>query len=218
MALSVQDSHHLSKVLRLRPKQIVTVADGTGFWQKCSFVKDGILEPLEDPILDPYPKWEIKVAFALTKGNKAELVIQKLCELGVDSAVPFVSKNSIPKWDSKRASNALERFERIAREASMQSRRSRIMQIHKVSNFDELCEKGVVSGKMAMADLEGEPLTMSFPTVLIGPEGGWGIEETNSKLPKVGLSSQVLRAETAAITAGGLLCAIRDGVVRAINE
>ncbi len=216
--MSDQDSHHLSRVLRLRPNQIVTVADGSGYWQKCSYVKEGILEPLQDPILDPGPNWDIKIAFALTKGNKAELVIQKLCELGVDEAIPFVSRNSIPKWDLKREKKALERLEKIAKEASMQSRRSRIMKVHPVSDFEYLCQKGIHSGKMAMADPRGKPLTKAFPTVLIGPEGGWAIEEINSKLPKVCIGGQIMRAETAAITAGGLLCAIREGIVRGVDE
>jgi 16S rRNA (uracil1498-N3)-methyltransferase len=49
--------------------------------------------------------------------------------------------------------------------------------------------------------------------VLVGPEGGWDDAELAAGLPRVGLGPHVLRAETAAVVAGALLCALRAGTV-----
>ena len=62
---------------------------------------------------------------------------------------------------------------------------------------------------VAAATLGGPPPSLRWPTVLIGPEGGWAPEELPSGLPVVGLGPHVLRTETAAIVAGALLVAAR---------
>ena len=63
---------------------------------------------------------------------------------------------------------------------------------------------------MAAATLGGPPPSLRWPTLLIGPEGGWAPEELPSGLPVVGLGPHVLRTETAAIVAGALLVAARS--------
>ena len=59
----------------------------------------------------------------------------------------------------------------------------------------------------------GAPPTLDRPVVLIGPEGGWTPDERGAGLPMVRLAANVLRAETAAITAGALLAALRAGLL-----
>jgi len=54
---------------------------------------------------------------------------------------------------------------------------------------------------------------LAHPVVLIGPEGGWSEAERTLAIPRISLGSHVLRAETAAITAGALLCGLRAGVL-----
>ena len=65
---------------------------------------------------------------------------------------------------------------------------------------------------LALAQPGGDPIDRSVRVVLVGPEGGWTDEELNGH-PTVGLGPTVLRAETAAISAGTLLTALRDGRV-----
>jgi len=65
----------------------------------------------------------------------------------------------------------------------------------------------------ALADASGAPPTLDRPVVLIGPEGGWTPDERGAGLPMVRLAANVLRAETAAITAGALLAALRAGLL-----
>jgi 16S rRNA (uracil1498-N3)-methyltransferase len=65
----------------------------------------------------------------------------------------------------------------------------------------------------AAADLGGGAPSLTLPTLLIGPEGGWAPSERALFAATVGLGPGVLRAETAAITGGAVLCALRSGIV-----
>ncbi len=66
---------------------------------------------------------------------------------------------------------------------------------------------------LALAVPGGAPVSLSAPTVLVGPEGGWTDEELAAVPEHVGLGPYVLRAETAALAAGVLLAALRAGLV-----
>jgi 16S rRNA (uracil1498-N3)-methyltransferase len=66
------------------------------------------------------------------------------------------------------------------------------------------------------ADAGGAPPTLERATVLVGPEGGWSPGEVAVPLPTVGLGPHVLRAETAAITAGAIFAALRSGLVATV--
>lgn len=155
------------------------------------------------------PTPAIGVAFALVKGTKPELVVQKLTELGVDVIVPFVAERSVVVWDRHKAEAARVRFDRVAREAAMQSRRAWLPTVEPVTTFDEVAGRKGVS----RADRGGGPITLARPLVLVGPEGGWSDSERGRDLPVVALGDGVLRAETAAIAAGTLLGALRWGAV-----
>jgi 16S rRNA (uracil1498-N3)-methyltransferase len=149
------------------------------------------------------------VAFALTKGDKPELVVQKLTELGVDRIVAFTAGRSVARWDGERAEHHIARLRKVAREAAMQSRRALLPVVEGVVGFAAVA---ALPGA-ALADAGGAPPSLATPVVLIGPEGGWTEEERGSGLATVGLGEHVLRAETAAIAAGTLLSSLRSGRV-----
>jgi RsmE family RNA methyltransferase len=88
----------------------------------------------------------------------------------------------------------------------MQCRRTWLPQVDVPASF------ATVAGLegAALADIEGAPPTLARPTVLVGPEGGWSPRERNAVLPRVRVGAHVLRAETAALTVGALLAALRD--------
>jgi 16S rRNA (uracil1498-N3)-methyltransferase len=205
--LAADDRHHLERVLRLRPGDPVTVADGQGRWRPCRF--GATVEPAGDVVADPQPMPELTVAFALVKGERPELVVQKLTELGIDRIVAFRAGRSVVRWDETKAAKQVERLRRVAREAAMQCRRSRLPRVDDLASFDEVL---ALPGAVA-ADRGGAPLSLATPTVLIGPEGGWSPEERQRFAATVGLGAQVLRAETAALAAGTLLGALRAGLV-----
>ena len=68
-----------------------------------------------------------------------------------------------------------------------------------------------------LAQLSGDRPTVSERVVAVGPEGGWSSGELASGLPTVGFGLSVLRAETAAVTAGALLASLRTGTVAAVD-
>ena len=208
-ALGDDDRHHLERVLRLRPGEVVTVSDGHGGWRSCTFVTGGGLVPVGDVEVRPRPVPPVTVAFALTKSEKPELTVQKLTELGVDRIVPFVAGRSVARWEGDRAERHLSRLRRVAREAAMQSRRAHLPEVSDLAGFADLA--GLAGA--CRADVGGGPPTLDRPVILVGPEGGWTDEERAAGLPAIGLGPQVLRAETAAITAGALLVALRAGIV-----
>lgn len=200
---AADDRHHLDRVLRLRPGDPLTVGDGRGRWRGCRWGSAvEVVGPVHD-VPEPHPR--LSVAFALIKGGRPELVVQKLVELGVDDIRPFRAARSVVRWDEAKADKNHTRLERVAREAVMQCRRAWLPRVHRPVDYD-----AVASGPgVARADLGGGPVTLATPTILVGPEGGWSDAERAIELPIVGLSDAVLRAETAAITAGVLLTAVR---------
>ena len=205
--LSSGDAHHLRRVLRLRPDEIVAVSDGAGRARPFRFGPP--LEPAGDASYEPAPSPAITVAFALTKGERPEWVVQKLTEVGVDRIVPFVAARSIVRWDEAKSAREVERWRRIAREAAMQSRRTWLPAVDDVRSF---AEAAAIPGA-SLAAAGGDPPSLRSPVVIVGPEGGWSEEEWGSGLPLVGLGPTVLRAETAAVAAGVVLSALRAGLI-----
>lgn len=204
--LTDDDQRHLRTVLRLPPEATVTAFDGRGGWRACRLGRGADLEPLGDVVTDVAPEPPVTVAFALVKAQRPELVVQKLTELGADRIVPFVAERSVVHWSPEKVDRQAERFAVIAREAAMQCRRTHLPEVTRLTDFATVA---ALPGA-ALADPAGAPPSLSLPTVLVGPEGGWSDTERTSGLPSVRLGPHTLRTETAAITAGALLGALRS--------
>jgi 16S rRNA (uracil1498-N3)-methyltransferase len=207
--LDPDDRHHLERVLRVRRGEEVTVSDGAGRWRRCRMGSGGALEPVEDVELVPRPTPAVAVALAVTKGDRPELAVQKLTELGVDRILPFVADLSVARWEGERAARHGARLRRVAREAAMQARLAFLPEVGEVVGFPSVA---AVPGA-ARCDRGGMPPGLDRPVLLVGPEGGWSDAERESGLPVVGLGPTNLRAETAAIAAGVLLTALRARAV-----
>ena len=203
LALDPADDHHL-RVLRIQPGAPVVACDGNGAWRLCRRATTALEADGPTMTSDP-PTPSIAIAFALTKGDKPELVVQKLTELGVDRIVPFFAERSVVRWDEERAQRNVDRLRRVAREAAMQSRRITLPVLSDVASVASIGAQGFVR-----ADRDGAPLSMAHNCVAIGPEGGWSDDECRSWPGAVALSATVLRAETAAIAAASLLMAHRE--------
>lgn len=203
-------AHHLSRVLRLRAGAEICATDGRGRWVMCRFDGADRIHPLAEVSQAASPVYEVTVGVALVKGQKPEVVVQKLTELGVDRIVLFAAHRSVVRWDDERSEKNLLRLRRVAEEACAQSRRLWLPQVG-MGELSALSAEGA-----AVADMDGRAIRVTDRTLLVGPEGGWDPEELDqSQLERVSLGAHVLRAETAAITAGGLMCALRAGLVSA---
>ena len=149
------------------------------------------------------PKREVTLFQSLLKKDKLEWVFEKGTELGVSRFAPALSERS-----EKKSFN-VERAEKIIREAAEQSGRGTLPALHKVQNLKELME---LSAKSPVAfHTEGEKIPDIFlsshepVSIFIGPEGGWTEKEItffkSKNIPIYCLGTQVLRAETAAVSA-----------------
>jgi RsmE family RNA methyltransferase len=93
--------------------------------------RHGDLHPLSEVFTSAPRKHTLAVAFAPVKGEKPEVIVQKLTELGIDQIIPLApTRRSVVKWDDARAAKNEERLRKIAREAAMQSRRTWLPTIH----------------------------------------------------------------------------------------
>jgi 16S rRNA (uracil1498-N3)-methyltransferase len=202
------DHHHLAASLRLALGDPLTASDGRGRWRPCRFGDP--LEPAGEIFVVARPEPAIIVGFALIKGSRPELVVQKLTELGVDRIIPFTAARSVVRTDPQRVAKQTARLARVAREAAMQSRRVWLPAIDAPTTF----ERVAALESAVRCDPGGRAPVVTDTCLLIGPEGGWSSEERQALPDAVTLGQQVLRAETAAIAAAALAGALREGIVR----
>ncbi|MGH9028588.1 MAG: RsmE family RNA methyltransferase [Acidimicrobiales bacterium] len=217
LAMSRDDANHLSRVLRLRSGEPVVACDGAGSWCLCRYRVDSksqapLLEAAGTVSHEPAPTRPVVVGFVPVKGERPELVVQKLTELGVDTIALLRSARQVVRWEAPRAERAVSKLRRVAREAAAQSRRARLPDLVGPMSLAELAEH-VAPAELTLAHPGGDPPSATTSVVAVGPEGGWDDTELATGRPAVGLAPGVLRAETAAIAAGFLLCALRDRVV-----
>jgi len=158
------------------------------------------------------PSLRITLGQGLPKSDKMDFIVQKATELGVSSIVPIMTARTIVKIkDEKRR---IVRWQKIAREAAMQSHRLDIPQVDGIRAYSDFIE-ALDTGSRALLLLpweEGtEPIKNTLQQnheaqdiiVLIGPEGGYSLAEAMAAQDKgfhlVSLGSNILRSETAAM-------------------
>jgi 16S rRNA (uracil1498-N3)-methyltransferase len=199
-----EDRHHLVRVLRLRAGEQVVASDGRGSFRICRFGGDRI--EVEGPLVHvERPEPAVTVGFVPTA--RADDVVQKLTEAGVDRIVVLRSDRSVVRWSGAKAEAALDRLRRVARAAAAQSRRPWLPEVEGVLGLHEL-------GRPLIAVPDGPMrLVVDHPVIAVGPEGGWSERELEAFGPGVNLGAWIYRAETAAVAAGVLLCTLRSGLV-----
>jgi 16S rRNA (uracil1498-N3)-methyltransferase len=148
----------------------------------------------------------VTVAFAPVKGERAEWFAQKLTEIGVDRIAPVLSERGVVRWNEERARKQSARMETVAREACLQSRRLHLPTILPASPLDTFLGE---HPEAVLADPEGTPIDAKHRTIVVGPEGGFSEAERSGRA-EVALPGNVLRATTAAIVAGAIVCGLRD--------
>lgn len=198
--LSPEDAHHVGRVLRVRAADPVTVSDGAGRWAPAR-IAGGALT-LEGEVVEERPPGSgpRTVICATPKGDRSELIVQKLTELGIDEIGFTETSHSVVRWETRRADAQLARWQRIARQAAMQSRRVRLPSVFLRSWGDV-----VATPQIALAEPAGRPVDATVRAIVIGPEGGFSPAELEACPCRVSLGEQILRVETAAIAAGVLL-------------
>jgi 16S rRNA (uracil1498-N3)-methyltransferase len=218
VSVTGDDGHHLARARRLRPGEVVTAADGTGAWRPyvvAAATRDGLDLAACGPIaIEPSLAPRVTVAFALTKGAKPELVVQKITELGADAILPVHACRSVRRsGDEARSAAATERLRRVAREATAQCRRARLPEVATPVPLDALAGR---AGLVVAARDGRPPDALAEPpggewVLVVGPEGGLDPAELTilGDPPGLAVGPHVLRAETAAIAATAALAGRR---------
>lgn len=201
--LSKDDKKYIFRVLRSSPGDLIFISDGKGKEFHARILDKNHLEIIKEfKYTEEYPN--LTLCQALLKGEKMDFVIQKSAELGVKRIIPFVSERCILK-----NTNKLERWRKIAKEATEQSGGLTVPEIDSLKTFDNLInsiENGLLfweKTEISLIDAFCE-LNPSKPIFLIvGPEGGFSSEEVKKALTKgikiASLGKRILRAETASI-------------------
>jgi 16S rRNA (uracil1498-N3)-methyltransferase len=216
------EAHHLSRVLRVEPGQKYEISDNQKVYlaEVESARKDLVSFAIVEEIETPAPVVRTALLASLIKFERFEWMLEKATEWGVDRVVPVESERS-EKGLAAAAQKRMARWNRIAREASEQSRRTRLPLIEPAVNLAEalLDESGY---RYVLEEAAAAPPILSVVpetrhagdrvALLIGPEGGW-TERERAEIAGVGwaavsLGTQILRAETAAIAGLSVINAV----------
>ena len=220
--LDESDQYHLVKVMRAKVgEQVEVVCEGKLFLAAVASVKPLKITTIAQIKENNELKNDVVLIASLLKGDKLDLVLQKATELGVEEIVLLQSERSIAKIRNLDKDFKLERFNRIVKEAAEQSKRTRLPLLYRIIKMDQLPE---IDADVKLMAYEGEQgATSSFLSavksvksgqriaVLIGPEGGFSIDEVNEAkeygYQTVSLGRRILRAETASFYALSVLAA-----------
>ena len=209
--------HHAVVVLRMKVGSQFELVDGkqTVYLMELSELankeaKAKVISKLDSQVELPLA---ISIACGLSKGDKAEWIVQKGTELGASEFIFFKGDYSVAKWDQKKAKKKVDRLQKIAQGAAEQSRRTKIPTVRYVESLKELTtfegakflayEEAAKQGETkALVKLTRKLRTKAQPLLAVfGPEGG--ISPAEVTLAKQagfvlgGLGPRILRAETA---------------------
>jgi len=213
--LTAEARHYLGEVLRLEPGAEVEVFDGRG-GRYAGRLESGLetvaLGPREEAAV---PAAQIALLFALAKGEKSDLVVQKATELGAARIAPFAAERSVVRLDGEKGEERARRWRRIAAEAARQCGRADVPAVAAPVPLDAALA-ALAPGTATFVFHPGGPAlpetaaagTAGFAAV-VGPEGGLTGAEVDAcaraGAQRASLGPRVLRAETAAIVAVALL-------------
>ena len=215
--ISEPDASHISRTLRMKVGDSLTVTDSLGYDYIClieSITSSTVyLKITAVKKCDVEAEEKISLFQALVKHDKMDTVIQKAVELGVSDIYPVSSRRSIVRLDKDSEKKKLDRWNKIALEASKQCGRGIIPQVHSVVSVKECAElMSKMDVKFYCYELAENKSVKSvikdkkFKTLgfYIGPEGGVAPEEAemfNSLgIDAVTLGKLILRTETAGMT------------------
>lgn len=211
-----QDVNHLKNVLRFKEGDSLIISSGDNVDYNChisSIGNDKIIAEI-DSVDELGKELPVKVYLfqGLPKGDKMELIIQKMTELGVHKIIPVSMKRCVVKLDDKKASAKVKRWNAISESAAKQSKRSIIPEVSEVMTFKQAVDMARAmdvkllpyecADKMSKTkQLISEIKNGDSVAVFIGPEGGFDLEELelakDAGCQVITLGKRILRTETA---------------------
>jgi 16S rRNA (uracil1498-N3)-methyltransferase len=225
VTLRADEARHARDVLRLACGDEVFVFDGEGREFRCA-IADRESSSMTLSVIEETPPaksespLDLTLAVALLKGEKFDLVVQKATELGVTRLVPLITARAdVRIREPQDAGRKVERWQRIALEASKQCGRARLMQVAAPADFKQFCCGTISDEQLRLMFTERDGVTLAAAietkpdfknvTAMAGSEGGWTDEELagarSNNWQLVTLGGRTLRAETAAIAVATLM-------------
>lgn len=223
IALPEGESRHISRVLRLPCGEKIELLDGKGTVYSAEIIETGrvvyarILGRIgQDLVSGP----ALIVGQGMLKGKKMDKVVQKCTELGVARFIPFVSSRCQGKLSDLQGEKKHERFKRIVESSCKQCFRPDLMEVSPPLGFEDMVAAlppGRDEGKILFWENEDQvglhdivlPDDLRQVSIMLGPEGGFSAEEVacagNAGWRTVSLGKQILRAETASLTAVSIM-------------
>lgn len=210
-------ARQIAKVLRLKAGDAITLLDGCGNTYQATIRTLSLDQVVADISLSQMdtnePRLRLVLASCLPKSDRIEFIIQKCTELGISEMVLVQSERTVTRLDKESQPKKLERWRRIACEASEQCGRSRVPCLTGVMDYAELVAMipQFPLAIVAWEEEEGPSLRDALRDghdatsvlVIIGPEGGLTEKEVEAAKSagavSVSLGRRVLRTDTAAI-------------------
>ena len=215
MVVEGDEAHHAVAVRRLRVGERLVLTDGLGrsaVGEVASTGKRRLDVAVRETASDPEPAPAVTVVQALPKGERGELAVEVLTEVGAARIVPWAAARSVAVWKGERAEKGLAKWRATAREAAKQARRTWHPLVDPLASTDRVVDLVAATGlavvlhEEATASLAGlEVPPEGSVLVVVGPEGGIAPEElaalTAAGAVSVRLGSEVLRTSTAGVAA-----------------
>lgn len=215
------EAHHAVAVRRLREGEQVVLTDGLGTSVTGSVASTGkrvFAVTVSSVEQEERPAPAFTVVQALPKGDRGELAVEVLTEVGVDVVVPWAASRSVAVWKGERAAKSHAKWQATAREAAKQSRRTWHPTVTPLASTADLAEL-VADADLAVVLHEDATLplgSLDVPAsgrvvVVVGPEGGIAPDElaalADAGAQSVRLGAEVLRTSTAGVVAVAALLA-----------
>ncbi|MEU0089082.1 16S rRNA (uracil(1498)-N(3))-methyltransferase [Kribbella sp. NPDC006257] len=216
LVLDGAEGRHAAVVRRIGPGERLRLTDGRGSFAEGTVTaasKTGVTVTVEHRGTVPAASPRLVVVQALPKGERAELAVEMLTEVGADVVVPWNAERSQFRSNPERVAKTLTKWQAWAFEASKQSRRSWFCQVAPIASTAEVAQLlrdaalPVVLHEEAKTPLSSLPLPDSGDIVLVvGPEGGISPAELETfGVDPVLLGDTVLRTSTAGVAAAAAL-------------
>ena len=211
-----ENAKHISKVLRMKTGEEITLVTPDKTQCECKIASisgdDVTVDIISEKPCGQEPDVFVTLYQALPKGDKMDYIVQKCTELGVSRIVPVISARCVSRPDKKSLAKKQERWQKIALQAAMQSRRGVIPEVCPCVLFKEAAEISKenditiffyeMGGESVKKILTDKPESIG---IFIGSEGGFEQSEAdlivNSGGCRATLGRRILRAETAPLAA-----------------
>ena len=204
--LDKSQSHYVSKVMRLKEKEVFSLFNSSGEWEaKIVNINKSIVEfNVTKQLRQKENTKELWLAFSPIKSNYFNFMIQKATELGVTKFLPIIFERTIVRKINK------ERLEKVIIEAAEQSNRITVPSIEDPQKLKSFLNNDMdlifTDLNTANTKIDLTKLTTKPTCVIIGPEGDFSEEEREEILKFNGvqpikINENILRSETAVISA-----------------